>query len=624
MVIVFAFFRINGSSSAAAASTIIKSGVSGYCLDDYKDGSTPNNKVDSWKCNGSSAQSWTIKGDTIVHALDCLSVEGDSQAGNAPVVVNSCSEAPGQVWLKDKSGYYNPNSGLCLNSPSDNQQLTVADCNTAADPSQSWTASGSNNKDAVDTSCHGTEGQLVACYAEQEWTTWQSGSVSHIDLLNKYTDNASYEAWCADFVSYVYKEAGYPFTQAYAGWDENDANYIQNYNFTLHAASSGYVPKAGDIGFFDYNGGHVEIVVSGGKTPTFVYGNSATLDPTTDHRRNIAPDPDKAPLVIKLFGEAATGAYSLDEIWRYARDKLNLTSRTGKPMPKQTLQDLLRNTLYHGIFRHGGEYHKGSYEPLISIELYDKVQFAMGWRSKKIRNSTRGYDYMLKGVFVCGTCGHNLTAYTKEKVLKSGRPASYVFYVCTRKSKSIKCKDPQIAEADLIKQVHETIAQIRINKQEAAFCIKLLRKFHSEQVANRNTMLEVWKWDNAEARRNADELLEMRIKHEINSEQYATYKQRYEEILDRTNQLIGDSNHNANDWLELAENFFSGLVTLETSFDAASDENKRRMLLNLGLNWELKNKTVLFTPRKPYDLLLNRTEKSNWRARPDSNRRSPP
>src|SRR5674476_390384 len=48
------------------------------------------------------------------------------------------------------------------------------------------------------------------------------------------------------------------------------------------------------------------------------------------------------------------------------------------------------------VFSHGGEYHKGSYDPLISIELFDKVQVAMGWRSTKIRNSTRGYDYMLK------------------------------------------------------------------------------------------------------------------------------------------------------------------------------------------------------------------------------------
>jgi len=51
--------------------------------------------------------------------------------------------------------------------------------------------------------------------------------------------------------------------------------------FTQHYANTGYIPKTGDVAYFNYNGGHVEIVVSGGSKPTFVYGNSATIDPTT-------------------------------------------------------------------------------------------------------------------------------------------------------------------------------------------------------------------------------------------------------------------------------------------------------------------------------------------------------
>jgi len=41
------------------------------------------------------------------------------------------------------------------------------------------------------------------------------------------------------------------------------------------------VPLAGDVAYFNYGGGHVEIVVSGGQTPTFVYGDSGVTDPTT-------------------------------------------------------------------------------------------------------------------------------------------------------------------------------------------------------------------------------------------------------------------------------------------------------------------------------------------------------
>ena len=99
--------------------------------------------------------------------------------------------------------------------------------------------------------------------------------------MTGYTDGAPYEEWCADFVSYIYKEAGYPFTGGETnGWDENNANKIQFMGFVKHDPAN-YTPKPGDVGYFNYNGGHVEIVISGGAHPTFIYGNSATIDPTT-------------------------------------------------------------------------------------------------------------------------------------------------------------------------------------------------------------------------------------------------------------------------------------------------------------------------------------------------------
>jgi hypothetical protein len=123
----------------------------------------------------------------------------------------------------------------------------------------------------------------VACYAERQWAAWQAGSSNHQALLTDYTDGNSYEEWCADFVSYVYREAGYPFTNGERdGWDEYDADNIQYMGLTMHAASN-YTPQPGDIAYFDYPGGHVEIVVAGGPHPTFIYGDSNTIDPTINN-----------------------------------------------------------------------------------------------------------------------------------------------------------------------------------------------------------------------------------------------------------------------------------------------------------------------------------------------------
>lgn len=269
-------FKTGNSHAYAVNPTSIKSGVSGDCLDVMHDDHMPGAIVDNYGCNGSDAQNWAVNTTAIKHAGLCLAVKNDSQKASTGIELDSCnSDSPGQVWLTYHGGLYNPNSKLCLSDPgsSSGNQLQLASC--SSNSNELWSSP------MLTLNCEEATGERakVACYAEVDFETWNSGSVSHESLLNTYTDGSTYEEWCADFISYVYKQAGYPFTNAYAGWDDNNANNIQNDGFNMEQTD--YSPLPGDIGYFNYNGGHVEIVISGGAHPTFIYGNSATTDPTT-------------------------------------------------------------------------------------------------------------------------------------------------------------------------------------------------------------------------------------------------------------------------------------------------------------------------------------------------------
>jgi len=269
---------------AHAAIPEIKSSLSGLCLDDYKGLLTNSARVDAWGCNDTDAQSWTVTDTSIKHSDSyCLDVLNDGTTAGDQVVLSTCSDASGQVWLRDRGGYKNPNSGLCLSVPNAQSgvPLSIASCTHLSQPSQQWTPLTTNGNSYTNSCVGGSEGQRVACYAIKEWTNWQSNSSNHANLLNQYSDGNGYEEWCADFVSYVYQKAGYPFSQGERnGWDEYNANNVQNMGFTYHDAAN-YLPQPGDVAYFDYSGGHVEIVVSGGPTPTFIYGDSATIDPST-------------------------------------------------------------------------------------------------------------------------------------------------------------------------------------------------------------------------------------------------------------------------------------------------------------------------------------------------------
>jgi len=267
-----------GKGTAASEGSAIHSGFAGKCLDVQHNSADDGAVVQLWSCNKSAAQEWTIGFDAIRHGDDrCLSVEKNATKVSSPVVLEPCTSAPGQLWLRDRTGYYNPHSQLCLMVPDSKAGTNVilASCKDLASNAKTW------QPEVMASTCPETKSERLACEAVTEWSAWQNSS-NHLLLLDKYTGGAPYEAWCADFVSYIYRQAGHAFTQgANNGWDESIAENIQNMGFSKHYADTGYVPKAGDVAYFDYAGGHVELVVSGGKTPTFVYGNSGKTDPTT-------------------------------------------------------------------------------------------------------------------------------------------------------------------------------------------------------------------------------------------------------------------------------------------------------------------------------------------------------
>lgn len=287
LIVLFLAFEAGSCELAHRSRAVseIKSGTAGYCLDLHHDDSSNNTMVDSWHCNGSNAQAWALTSATIRHKDDCLMLH--SSAGSGDVIVSSaCNNSADQEWVSAIGGFENPSSALCLSLPSGkiNKQLVASPCDTLTTASELWASATwkANDNTAATISCsNGPVGEQVACNAAEQWVAWRSGSVDHNTLLNTYSDGNGYEEWCADFVSYAYMQSGHPFTQGERdGWDEYLADNIENMGFTYHDASD-YTPQAGDVAYFDYPGGHVEIVAIGGTKPLFIYGDSGTTDPTT-------------------------------------------------------------------------------------------------------------------------------------------------------------------------------------------------------------------------------------------------------------------------------------------------------------------------------------------------------
>lgn len=148
------------------------------------------------------------------------------------------------------------------------------------------------------------------------------------------------------------------------------------------------------------------------------------------------PDPIIAPLVVAAFKLYASGQYSLATL----SDELavrGLTSELGNPLPSTTLSKLLHNPLYAGDLVVAGKIYVGKHQPLVSRELFDRVQRILTLRrpNKRTKHTFR-YSRRLR----CSACNRCLVG-EKQK--------SYIYYrcgkcrgVCVREDR-VSAKNPQ-------------------------------------------------------------------------------------------------------------------------------------------------------------------------------------
>ena len=173
-----------------------------------------------------------------------------------------------------------------------------------------------------------------------------------------------------------------------------------------------------------------------------------------DGKRVIVPDPESAPVIRQLFELFASRAFSLKELVTKARTE-GLTLR-GARIHKSTLHQILRKRLYSGNFDFNGEFYRGTYEPLVPKETWDRVQELLDSHGNTNRHRIKR-DFAFSGLVRCGHCACMLVA-----EIKKGR---YVYYHCT--GHRGKCQEPYTREEHLVEQFARNIQELVIPREVA-------------------------------------------------------------------------------------------------------------------------------------------------------------
>ncbi len=175
--------------------------------------------------------------------------------------------------------------------------------------------------------------------------------------------------------------------------------------------------------------------------------------------KDIVVDPQRGPIIKEMFERVANFGDSgrTLKIWF---DKIGLTNRTGKKVTLSQTYLILKNPFYYGQFQYGEKWYKGSHEPLISEELFKRVQKQLVV-PRKAKWGSKGFAF--KHIFKCATCGSNLVGEEKYKKLTTGLFRKHIYYHCPHPLYS-ECKEPYISEDEVIKQLVKLIDGLDLNK----------------------------------------------------------------------------------------------------------------------------------------------------------------
>ncbi len=139
-------------------------------------------------------------------------------------------------------------------------------------------------------------------------------------------------------------------------------------------------------------------------------------------------DPDRAPIVRRVFEEYATGRFSKQQILEKVT-AWGLRNRRGVPLSSQAIGMLLRNQLYAGIVdvpEYGVRNKRGDFDPLISEGTFFRSQAVLSGRAPTRAPKLRSHpDFPLRVFVRCETCGRGLTGSWSK-----GRSDYYAYYHC--------------------------------------------------------------------------------------------------------------------------------------------------------------------------------------------------
>jgi site-specific DNA recombinase len=328
-------------------------------------------------------------------------------------------------------------------------------------------------------------------------------------------------------------------------------------------------------------------------------------------KATIEIDKDCAPYVIEAFELYATGNYGLRDLIKFFSERIKT-----RIVAKSTIEVMISNPFYYGAMRTNKIITPGKHPPLISKALWDACQKIKGIRADGHGlNAALLHNKPFMGLMRCGVCGHLVTGQVKLK--SSGK--TYIYYhcantQCTERRNYVpqaKIEEQVIRAFEPFKQATPAATEAFVTALKAGlgnmefYTHKMIGELATEKELLRTSEEKIKKLQK-DGKLSETEAMEL-IK---------TKQQRTAQVEVEIQATLKVDKETAEQGIHLIELLRYSYDFMTFSTDLLQKAHLAKSVLSNSI---LKNGTLSFSYKKPFDVLIELTSKKNWWRRRESN-----
>ena len=317
-------------------------------------------------------------------------------------------------------------------------------------------------------------------------------------------------------------------------------------------------------------------------------------DPTT---KTILPDPERFPLVRRMFDLALAGEYSLRDISKETR-AWGMTTRQhrrmgGKHLTTSLVYHMLTNPFYCGLILWNGQSYPGAHLPVVSADEFERVQNGLRRPGKQ---QPQKYTFAYTGLMRCGECGSAITA--EHKVNRYGN--RYTYYHCTKTQVGSACRQSVIPLAILEAQIREFVGDLTLGLPTHKWTAHTLKKarLSDKQLETRRAGLEATK---SRLKTERDNLTTLRLRDLIDDDEFIKERERIDRSVRSITETLRTCD-NGETWVEPAQTVILAFSRIVFWFDTGDTRVKRKIVSATASNPTLRDKKLLCEAAFPFQL----------------------